>query len=284
MLSFLGLVEIGSRILEDATEGSNDMPPIKIVRRVFQIFFLGSAVWLALKIFLKVPTRTVEYYCPMGGIVSFYGLFKRQQFICALGEMNLGLAFALLGAVLISKRSFCSWICPIGGIAEFLSWIRAKIGLRDLRTTVSSTTDSVVSKVKYVVLLMIIVMSYKLGELVFRGFDPFYIIFTGGKGHGLFPVASVLIAFGVLIGLLVYNYSWCRFVCPLAAVMNPISRIGILKIKRDRARCTGCQICEAACPHGIPVHEKEKVINPECTVCFECILNCPVEKALDLSV
>ncbi len=260
------------------------MAPIKIVRRAFQIFFLASASWLALKLIFGMPTRTVEYYCPMGGIVSIYGLFKRQQFICALGEMNLSLGFALLGAVLITKRSFCSWICPIGVIAEFLAWARAKVGMRDLRTRISRLTDLVISKIKYILLLVILVMSYRLGELVFRGFDPFYIIFTGAKGHELLPVVSILIATGVIVGLFVCSHSWCRYLCPLAAVMNPISRVGILKIRRDSERCTGCEICGSACPHGIPVHKKEKVLNPECTNCFECVARCPVKKALDIGL
>ena len=260
------------------------MAPIKIARRAFQIFFLASASYLALKMILGLPTRTVEYYCPMGGIVSIYGLFKRQQFICALGEMNLSLGLALLGAVLITKRSFCSWICPIGGITESMVWVRRKIGIRDLLASISPRTDLVISKIKYIVLAIILIMSYKLGELVFRGFDPFYIIFTGTKGHGLLPVVSILIAIGVIAGLLVCSHSWCRYLCPLAAVMNPISRVGILKIRRDRAKCMQCEICGSVCPHRIPVHEKEKVSNPECTNCFECLVSCPVEKALDLGL
>ncbi len=256
---------------------------IRIVRRVFQVFFLGAAVILMIKLLLGVATRTVEYYCPMGGIVSFYGLLKKQQFICALGEMNLSLALALLATVLFTKRSFCSWVCPLGTIFEGLSALRSKI-IPGRRLRLSDRTDALLSKLKYVALATILIFTYRAGELVFRGYDPFYVLFTGGKGHDLIPGLSLAVASVILFVSFIFEFAWCRYLCPLAAAMNPLSRLGLLKLRRDRARCDACGTCDAVCPQRIRVSEAHKITRIDCTNCFECVSHCPQAGVLEVSV
>jgi hypothetical protein len=94
------------------------MTPIRITRRLFQFFFLAGCVWLMARLLAGVGTRTVEYYCPMGGVVSIWGLFRRQQFICALNEMNVSIGLALIISVVLVKKAFCGWVCPLGTLFE----------------------------------------------------------------------------------------------------------------------------------------------------------------------
>jgi len=256
---------------------------IRVVRRIFQIFFLGGAFFLAAKLLLGVPTRTVEYYCPMGGIVSFYGLFKKQQFICALGEMNLSLALALLATVLITKRSFCSWVCPLGTIFEGLSALRRRI-IPESHLRLSNRTDAVLCNLKYIVLAAILILTYRAGELVFRGYDPFYVLFTGGKGHDLIPIVSLAVLGAILVASFLFEFAWCRYLCPLAAVMNPLSRLGLLKVRRDRTGCDACGACDTVCPQRIRVSEAHKITSVDCTNCFECLTHCPRPRVLEVSV
>jgi polyferredoxin len=249
---------------------------------VFQIFFLAAAASLTVKLLAGVRTPTVEYYCPMGGVVSLWGLVKKQQFICALSEMNLSLALAVLAGVVLTKKSFCSWVCPLGTIFEGLAGIRGKVLKRDA-LRVPDGADWVLSKVKYVVLVLIVVLSYRTSELVFRGYDPFYTLFTGGKGHGLIATWSLIFLGIVLVGTFLFEMAWCRYLCPLGAVMDPLSKIGLLKIKRGAA-CTDCGACDRACPQRIPVSKVAKVTRMDCTNCLSCVSKCKTRGALDLGV
>ena len=100
---------------------------------------------------------------------------------------------------------------------------------------VPDKADWVLSKIKYVVLVLIIVLSYRVSELVFRGYDPFYTLFTAGKGHGLMATWSLVILGAVLVGSFLFEMAWCRYLCPLGAVMDPLSKIGLVKVKRGAA-------------------------------------------------
>lgn len=259
------------------------MAKIKIVRRLFQVFFLGASLSLLIRGLMGITARTVEYYCPMGGLVSIYGLFKKQQFICALNEMNISIALALLVGVIITKRSFCSWVCPLGTVFDWFAWVRRKTLGRD-RLRIPDLTDAALSNIRYLVLALVLVLTFWTSELVFRGYDPFYILFTGGQGHGLIPVVSLAILIGVLACTFVFEMAWCRYLCPLGAAMNPLSRVGLLKIKRNASRCTRCGACDAACLQRIRVSELIKVTRGDCTSCLDCVASCPETGVLDIGI
>jgi polyferredoxin len=259
------------------------MAPITIARRAFQVFFVLAAATLTFKLLRGVQAPTVEYYCPMGGVVSLWGLVKKQQFICALSEMNLSLALTVFAGVLLSKKSFCSWVCPLGTIFEALSWLRGKVMRRE-SLRVPDRADAFLGYVKYGVLALIIVLSYRASELVFRGYDPFYTLFTAGKGHGLIATWSLVILGGVLVGTFLFEMAWCRYLCPLGAVMNPLSKIGLLKVRRHGDACTGCGVCDRACLQRIPVSKATRVSDMACTNCLSCVSKCKTRGAMDLGV
>jgi polyferredoxin len=259
------------------------MAPIKVTRRLFQTFFLGASILLLVKFLAGVPTRTVEYYCPMGGIVSIWGLIQRQHFICVLNEMNVSLGLALLVSVVLVKKGFCGWVCPLGALFEGAAWLRRKTLGRE-RLRVPDRLDSGLVYLRYVVLALIVILTYRASELVFRGYDPFYILFTGGRGHGTLPVVSMIVLAGILAAAFIFEMSWCRYLCPLGAVMSPLARVGLFKVRRNPETCSACGACDRACPHRIGVSRLTRVTNVDCTNCLECVSRCPVPGAMDLGI
>jgi polyferredoxin len=247
----------------------------RILRYAMLTLVLGAVVYLA----LGYGRRSFEAYCPFGGMESLWGLFRTGEFSCALGPLNLSMLVALLGLTLVAKKAFCGWACPIGFLGELAS--RAGGAVWKRRPAPARTVNHRLKLLRYAALAVTLYFTYKLGELVLRGFDPFYIIFSG-VGHGTFGWITYG-TFGVLVaGAFVVPMFFCRYLCPLGATFDPLGRLGLIKVVRDAELCTACGNCGRACPHGIHPHETDSVRDRDCTNCLECVDACPVKGTLRL--
>lgn len=280
---------------------------MRVLRSLVQFAFLGGTVALLLRGLVGVTTNTCEAYCPFGGLVAIFPLAKYGGYACALTELNVALLVSLVGLALLSKKSFCSWICPLGTVQEWIGRAGRRIfpgsgrgdGGRDHSGGHGSATagararwtfrrvprkiDRWLVLVRYVVLIAIPVLTYTVWryDLGFRKYDPFYILFTWG-GHET-AAFSFYIVIGVLAAAFFLPFAWCRYLCPLGAMMDPLSRAGGLRLRRNRETCTDCGACDDACPHAIPVSKYEEVTSHDCTNCMECAEACPEKGTLELS-
>ena len=130
------------------------------------------------------------------------------------------------------------------------------------------------------VLGLILYFTYRTGELVFRGYDPYYVMFSF-NGHGV-SWWSYLLVGGLLVCAWVFPMAWCRYLCPLGVALWPFSSVARLRMVRAAGACTGCGDCSRVCPQGIEVSRAEQVWSGECTLCLECTEACPSKGALDL--
>ena len=78
----------------------------------------------------------------------------------------------------------------------------------------------------------------------------------------------------VLVSLFV-AIPFCRWFCPLAAVLNPFSRVGLTRVHRDTQACVNCGLCAKACPMAIPVDRVAQVTHARCISCLDCVEACP---------
>jgi polyferredoxin len=126
----------------------------------------------------------------------------------------------------------------------------------------------------------VLVATWATGELVFRGYDPYYILFSA-NGHDVrswsYAILGAILALGLLLPL-----AWCKYLCPLGAVLWPVAAGGRLRLRRSAAQCTACAACDRACPQGIDVSRAAEVRSRECTLCLECTGACPTAGALEL--
>ena len=92
---------------------------------------------------------------------------------------------------------------------------------------------------------------------------------------------DVIVA-GVLgVGLYV-KYSgrvWCRFACPLAALMHIYARFSRFRILPDKKKCISCNVCTSVCHQGIDVmnfaNKGLPMADPQCVRCSACVWSCP---------
>jgi thioredoxin reductase/ferredoxin len=91
------------------------------------------------------------------------------------------------------------------------------------------------------------------------------------------------ILFGGVLGVGFYfKYSgrvWCRFACPLAALMHVYARFTRFRIFADKKKCISCNVCTSVCHQGIDVmafaNRGAPMEDPECVRCSACVQSCP---------
>ncbi|MBT3232614.1 MAG: 4Fe-4S binding protein [Calditrichaeota bacterium] len=250
---------------------------IRYLRWSLLTVVVGALTWMA----LGNGERSFEAYCPFGGIESLYGLFREGQFTCALGPLNLSMLVAILVLTLLAKKAFCSWVCPIGFLGELLS----KIGIKIVpgKFQISESVNRWFKLLRYISLAAVLFFTYRTGELILRGYDPFYAIFSG-MGHGTLGNVTILVMSLIAIGSLVIPMFFCRYLCPLGAALDPFSKLGLIKICRNEETCIECGECQTACPHGLAPQDTIFLRDSDCTNCLECVEACPEEETLNLKL
>ncbi|MBN1342863.1 MAG: 4Fe-4S binding protein [Phycisphaerae bacterium] len=240
-----------------------------LTRRTFQAGFLALTL-----VGVFVLRGNAERWCPFGGVEALYTYATEGNMVCSLGVSNFYVLAGLLVSILLIRRAFCGYVCPIGTISEWIGAAGSRLGIGPAR--VPQPVERVLALLKYVVLGVILWVTWRAGELYFRGYDPCYALISR-HGEDITFWAYVISGAIVVVSLLV-TVPFCRWFCPLAAVMNPLSRFGLARVKRDGQACVDCGKCAEACPMNIPVHELNEVTSARCTSCLNCVAACPVKK------
>ncbi len=260
------------------------------LRRSFQILTLLLVINAGLGYAMGWMTFGVERFCPFGGIETLWAVATKQSFTCAMGPFNLSLMLALLAMTLVARKAFCSWVCPVGTVSEWLGMLGRRLRLwrgklRGSRSLgfffPSSQKDAAWRWIRLPVLAVILYFTVGTSELIFRPFDPYYVLFSA-HGHDV-QMWSYLVLGAILLASVILPMVWCRYLCPLGGSLWPFSRFAWLRIARSEISCTSCGKCDAVCPHGIPVSSVNQVDSGECTLCMECTSACPKNEALALS-
>lgn len=72
---------------------------------------------------------------------------------------------------------------------------------------------------------------------------------------------------------------WCRFACPLAALMHIYTRFSRFRIFADKKKCISCNVCTTVCHQGIDVmafaNKGEPMADVQCVRCSACVQMCP---------
>jgi len=226
----------------------------------------------------------VEGFLPISAMISLKHWLASGEFslIHPAGLVIFGLA--CLSAVLL-KKAFCSWLCPVGTISEYLARASYRIFRRRLKLPV--WIDRPLMSLKYLLigyLIYAVFIQMDARDIALFLESPYNRI-ADIKMLYFFTRMSTLTAqvLAVLFGLsFVVPYFWCRYLCPYGALLGLLSALSPLKIVRRAADCTDCGRCAAVCPAYLDVDRKTRVDDPECTGCLECVSQCPAPDALEV--
>lgn len=98
-----------------------------------------------------------------------------------------------------------------------------------------------------------------------------------GYGHLSFKTAWIIgLIFLVILFLnRIRPRFWCRILCPLGALLGIFSRLSILRLEKDKEKCTECRLCSKTCQGAASPMPGEDWENAECLMCFNCFDSCP---------
>ena len=270
----------------------------QFTRRIVQFVFLALNAWIGIQfllwaryfesngttLYVSRPAG-VDGWLPIAGLMNLKYLFLTHTFPAIHPAAAVLMGVFVLASLLL-KKSFCSWLCPIGTISEYL-W---KLGRRLFRRSLQLPRwlDIPMRGLKYLLLafFLLIVVSMSAQALADFMQAPFGIL-ADVKMLGFFRnigvVGIAVMAALVLLSVVIQNF-WCRFLCPYGALLGLVSVVSPVKIRRDKNACIDCAKCAKACPSHLPVDKLIQVRSVECTGCMECVAVCPAEHALQFAL
>jgi len=157
---------------------------------------------------------------------------------------------------------YCSWFCFCGNLAETAGDLYR---VRGPKGPARQSLDNV-GYVVFGLAALVTVLAWLHFDRPFQWYD-------------------FLVAFFVadVVGIITYPFLgsrvWCRFFCPLRAMLGWHSRRGRFAIYTSHHRCIECGTCNRYCEMGIDVRMRAREGIPlrdtECVACGACIAVCP---------
>jgi polyferredoxin/formate hydrogenlyase subunit 6/NADH:ubiquinone oxidoreductase subunit I len=287
------------------------------IRQAVQILFFAIYIYL---IFAVVQQRSApalsDIFFRLDPLSAAGAMLASRQWI-----PKLGLALVTVGLTLIIGRVWCGWICPMGSLLEWVSFKKARqrakaisphwrlvkyfllavtlaaalfgvltlLVLDPIAIFTRTLTTAFLPAIFYAINALEAVL-YKVNFL-----SPALDTLDGLVRGGILPVeqpafaqnmAIAALFFGLIsLNLLAHRF-WCRYLCPLGALLGLLSKISLFRPVIGSA-CTECTRCAIVCkPGAVDTTPSNFHIMPsECTVCLDCMANCkPADIRFGLSL
>ena len=202
------------------------------------------------------------------------------------GQAPLFFYFLVFGALMtfvatpiltyyFGKRWYCSWVCGCGGLANtagdpFRQLSDKSLKAWKLERWLIHSVLVFITIVTVVLWINSLSNGEVLGDLGASMSEVYglYIgmIFSGVVGVGFYPVLGTRV--------------WCRFGCPMAAILGIIQRFfSRFRITTNGGQCISCGNCSTYCEMGIDVRwyaqRGQNIVRASCVGCGLCSAVCP---------
>ncbi|ADL50033.1 4Fe-4S binding protein [Clostridium cellulovorans] len=228
---------------------------------------------------------SIHALCPYGALESLYQVMFSGTFVEKIFSGTLIILVISVAIALIFRRSFCGLICPFGALQEFFGIIGKKIFKK--RFVVPEKIDKPMRYLKYVVLAVTLYFAWKTAGLWVNPYDPWAAYGHISEGiSALFEeyLIGFIILIAILIGSLLYDRFFCKYLCPMGSFYGLISKLSLGKIVRNENSCVNCNLCSKSCPMNIKVSKAKEIKSAECISCQSCVLSCPKKGTLEYKV
>jgi len=211
----------------------------KLVQFLFFVFFL---VFCAGAVCAFNINETGVFACTLGALEVIIGSGTIYASLLITGAIMLVLTI-LLG------RVFCSWICPFGAVIDYLELLIKRIHLK--RADKLKANAVINPKTKYGVLIGTLAAAGIAKRPVFCAICPIGNTCRAAGMQGVMIGLETLFV-PLFAGLSFFKERfWCRYLCPVGAVLALTDKLSILRVKLPADTCIRCKRCENACPMGV---------------------------------
>lgn len=268
------------------------------IRFAVQAAFFLLNLWIGLQFYFWVRWaetggQTAAFARPSGveGWLPIEGLMQ-LKYVAITGRLPqlhpaaffLFLAFALTS--LFFRKSFCSWLCPVGTISEYLWKFGRHVFGCNFR--LPRWLDLPLRSLKYILLGLFVFAVAMMSAAAIASFiaSPYgLVVDVRMLNFFRYPGPTTAVVLGVLLlaSMFVQNF-WCRYLCPYGAWMGLLSLLSPVRISRNESACIDCAKCAKACPSALKVDTLVQIRSAECTGCLECVAICPAKDALALKL
>jgi NosR/NirI family nitrous oxide reductase transcriptional regulator len=166
-------------------------------------------------------------------------------------------AFTIVSTVLVG-RLYCGRVCAFGALTQLMD---AVLPAR-LRFTVPRAIEKRAAWIKFGMLAATITYFVATSDmLIYRYVEPFWMF-------GMFASTPLWVGLATLLVASVFVRNlYCRFVCPIGAMLGLMSYLTVFRIKRW-SECSTCRICQKACQWG--AIDGPRILVTECVRCDDC--------------
>ncbi len=239
--------------------------------QAWDLLLMAAFIAIALVSFFRKSVRLK--YVTLALSVAYMGFVKSSLVsisdVFRLRDMSVPpfqytLAWYLFtGFVVVSTvlwgRLYCGRICAYGALTQLMDWLLP----RRLRIDIPRKIEDKAAWIKYGLLAAVLIYFLITNDIALpiRYAEPFWMF-------SLFGTTSMWIALAVLLVATVFVRNlYCRFLCPVGAVLGILSNLTVFRIKRW-SECNTCKICEKTCEWG--AIRGPKIVKSECVRCDDC--------------
>nr|MDO8099717.1 4Fe-4S binding protein [Candidatus Njordarchaeota archaeon] len=296
------------------------IPLLRILRFSLQVIFfilLNAGLFQLTSLAFPISVIPVLSSSAAPGVTAISAFDALQHGLSVVIPILIfiGLGVFIMSALIVGK-AFCAYVCPFGFAQDLVAYLRRPLKARDVR--LSPKNERSASGIKYYILAIVLIVAGVTGiatVLGNRGYAvqalgifsdiPFAVVSPADTLLATIPEMIILgktviaewsiLLWARIIVLLVCLFfafyiprAFCRYLCPVAAIMSPLNRYSIIGLERNVIKCTGekCKLCEKVCPTDVPIFtglEKKFSKHSQCILCLACKDVCK-EKAIEFTL
>ena len=164
----------------------------------------------------------------------------------------------VIGSTILWGRVYCGRICAFGALTQLMD----PIVPRKMRFEIPVRIEKHANMIKYALLAGVLAYFLVTRDVsIYRYVEPFWMF-------GLFGTTGMWVGLALLLVATVFVRNlYCRFLCPVGAMLGILSNLTVFRIKRW-SECNSCKICEKTCEWG--AIRGPKIVASECVRCDDC--------------